>query len=362
MLNFRLKKRIEDFALDVELSVNEELMVLFGPSGAGKTQILRMLSGIIKPDEGNIAIGAEPLFDSKANINVPIRQRQIGYVFQDYALFPHMTVFENIAYGINLKEPLLTQKVNELLGVMRLNGLEQRYPHELSGGQKQRTALARTLAAEPRLLLLDEPFSALDYQVREKLRADLLNIHRMFPITTILVTHDLEEAFMLGKRIAVINNGRIEQVGTREDVFYRPRTRNVARFIGVRNIFAGTVAGVDTEQVIINNPDIGTVKAFIPQGAALNIGQEVSFCIRPEEIIVIRPDKVLDNKKQDNILEGEIDSSIGKGSTHIMFLRVGEGDTLLKIELPNFVLRKLGLANGKRIRVSLKKENIWVIP
>src|SRR3972149_1330534 len=361
MLEISLKKQLEDFEVGVNLSLDEELLVLFGPSGAGKTMILKMISGTVKPDDGRGVSGGEVLFDSSSGVNVPVRKRKVGYLFQDYALFPHMTVEENIAYGIEGPKASAGKKVSELLGLMRLAGLEKRFPHELSGGQKQRTALARTLAAEPRVLLLDEPFSALDYQVREKLRADLLNIHRMYPITTVLVTHDLEEAFMLGKRVAVINNGFIEQVGTQEDVFYRPRTRNVARFMGVRNIFSGMVAGFDGQHVMIDNPDIGTIKAPVLPGREFVPGNEVTFCIRPEEILVIRPDKVL-GKVQDNILECEIVGTVGRGSTHILYLEAGEGRTPIKAELPNFVLRKLQLAVGLRIRVSLKKENIWLIP
>jgi molybdate transport system ATP-binding protein len=360
MLEISLKKQLEDFEVGVELRLDEELLVLFGPSGAGKTMILKMISGIVTPDAGRVAAGSEVLFDSGKGVNLPVRKRKVGYLFQDYALFPHMTVEENIAYGIDGPKASAGQKVHELLGLMRLAGLEKRYPHELSGGQKQRTALARTLAAEPRVLLLDEPFSALDYQVREKLRADLINIHRVFPITTVLVTHDLEEAFMLGKKIAVINNGSIEQSGTREDVFYRPRTRNVARFMGVRNIFAGRVSALEDPNILIDTPDIGVIKAPRPPGAHLKEGQEVSFCIRPEEILVIRPDRVL-GKVQDNILDCDITGSIGKGSTHILYLETGHGRTPLKVELPNFVVRKLELAVGRRVKVSLKKENIWVI-
>lgn len=361
-LELSLKKALNGFSIDVKLKLDSEMLVLFGPSGAGKTLILKMISGMIRPDEGWVSIGSRKVFDSAGGIDVPIRERKVGFLFQDYALFPHMTVYENIAYGISgLKKDAIGKKVGELLNVTRLTNLEARYPHELSGGQKQRCALARTLAIEPSLLLLDEPFSALDYQVREKLRADLINIHSIYPITTILVTHDLEEAFMLGRKIAVVNNGAIEQAGAREDVFYRPRTRDVARFMGVRNIFNGKVVSADGPEVIITSPDIGEIKAMRSK-EALRPGQEVSFCIRPEEILVIRPDRLVDAKVQDNILEGEITSVTGKGSTQILFLKVGQGDTLLKIELPNFVLRKLGLANGRRIRVSLKRENVWVIP
>jgi len=369
-LRVELRKSFDGFSLDVDLTLGEDLLVLFGPSGAGKSQILKMISGIVRPDAGVVSVGGQTLFDSSSNIDLPVRERRIGHLFQDYALFPHMTVHGNIAYGIShLDRAVVRDKVAELIGVMRLSGFEGRYPHELSGGQKQRCALARTLAIGPRLLLLDEPFSALDYQVREKLRADLLNIHRLYPITTVLVTHDLEEAYMLGRRIAVLNNGRIEQIGGREDVFYRPVTRNVARFMGARNIFSGRVSAVDGGMVVVACPGIGEIKANLPPGPkTLAPGMEVSLCIRPEEIIVIRPDRVLEGRVQDNIIDGTIESATGRGSTQILFLRVGDGraeadpGTLLKIELPNFVVRKLALATGKRIRVSLKKENVWIIP
>lgn len=361
-LDVRLVKSLEGFDIDVELLLDEELLVLFGPSGAGKTMILKMISGIVRPDAGRVTLGSQRLFDSAAGLDVPIRERKIGYLFQDYALFPHMTVRANINYGgLGPKGAGGAGKVADLIGLMRLSGLEERYPHELSGGQKQRVALARTLASEPDILLLDEPFSALDYQVREKLRMDLLNIHRMFPITTVLVTHDLEEAFMLGRRMAVVNNGRIEQMGLREEVFYRPKTRNVARFMGFRNIFDGVVVRSDASHAVVDCKGLGMVKAHLQPGAGLNAGQAVSLCIRPEEILVIRPDRAVDPKIQDNIFECEIVSAIGRGSTHIMFLKTGPGETLLKVELPNFVLRKLGLATGRVVRVSLKKESVWVI-
>lgn len=361
-LSFKLRKSFADFSLDVELRLGEELLVLFGPSGAGKSLILKLISGILTPEEGYVEAGGALVFDSAKGLDLPIRKRKTGYLFQDYALFPHMSVYENIAYGISgLDEAERKRKAGGLISLMRLVGLEERYPHELSGGQKQRTALARTLATGPSVLLLDEPFSALDYQVREKLRADLVNIHNIFPITTIVVTHDLEEAFMLGSRIAVINEGRIEQAGSREDVFYRPLTRSVARFMGVRNIFDGRVKSARDGYATIETPDLGDIRAdSFPEG--LKEGDPVTFCVRPEEIPVIRPDRKIEGRLEHNLIEGEIISTTGRGTTHILFLKVGQGDTLLKVELPNFVLRKLALAIGKRIRVSLKKESIWIIP
>lgn len=364
-LRFDLKKTIAGFDIDVALSLEEELMVLFGPSGAGKSLLLKLIAGIIKPDKGAVTIRGEKVFDSGAAIDLPMRGRRIGFVFQDYALFPHMTVGENIAYGLpEKKKALAAEPVRRLIDLMRLAGLERRYPHEISGGQRQRAALARTLAAEPGILLLDEPFSALDYQVREKLRADLLRIHEVYPVTTILVTHDLEEAFMLGGRIAVINHGRIEQVGPREEVFYRPVTRNVARFIGFKNIFDGVVAGIDAEGLIIHNSDMGRVRAHAPSGGGVAVGGRVTFCIRPEDIVVVRPDK---KAVPSNVFDAYVESMTGKGSTHMLFLKggyspvAGDGGASVKAELPNFVVRKLGLHAGMKIRVLLKKESIRVI-
>lgn len=371
-LAFSIKKSFEGFSLDLSLTMGEELMVLFGPSGAGKSLTLKMISGLMTPDEGEVVIGGRRVFDPSRGVNVPIRERRVGYLFQDYALFPHMTVEENISYGIRGRGGGgggsgrggggAGDKVKRLLELMRLAGLESRYPHELSGGQKQRTALARTLAVDPEILLLDEPFSALDYQVREKLRADLVNIHRVYPVPTVVVTHDLEEAFMLGDRISVVNEGRIEQVGSREDVFYRPGTRNVARFVGVRNIFDGVVIDSAGPDIVLRNPGLGEVKAARAPGLRLEEGANVTFCIRPEEIPVIRSGKALEGKVKENLVEGSIASITGRGTTQILFIRTDSGDTTLKVEVPNFVLRKLGLATGKRITVSLKKESVWIIP
>lgn len=372
-LEVRLSKRLEEFTVDVDLSLGEELMVLFGPSGAGKTMVLRMISGLVEPDSGTVAIGERVVFDSRGGVNTPIRNRGVGYLFQDYALFPHMTVFENISYGISASsEKEVNKRVAELVEVTRLTGLEGRYPRELSGGQKQRTALARTLATSPRILLLDEPFSALDHQVREKLRGDLLRVHEIYPVTTVLVTHDLEEAFMLGTRIAVLNEGRIEQFGGREEVFYRPATRNVARFMGVKNIFTGRVGAVVGDTLTIECPHLGPIKAHPPRGEDVAEGQVVSFCIRPEDIPVIRPDKVLHGPVRENLLDCVVTGSTARGSTHVVYLSAApagavpvesaDEGTLLKVEVPNFVVGKMKLYPGSRIRVSLKKESVWVIP
>lgn len=364
MLSFHLKKHFRDFSIDAGFSAGDDMAVLFGPSGAGKSLLLNLLSGIVKPEEGFVRIEGREVFNSETGTNIPIRDRKIGYLFQDYALFPHMTVFENIAYGIShLSKKKRASKVEGLLLLMRLEGLENRFPKELSGGQKQRVALARTLATEPSILLLDEPFSALDYQVREKLRGDLLLIHQRYPITTLFVTHDLEEAFVMGDKIAIINNGRLEQFGAREEVFYKPKTKNVAKFLGARNIFSGKIASLNGATVAIENPEIGEIKAFIhPEETQLSVGEKITFGIRPEEIMIIRPDKPIDKKVQDNLLEGEVLTTLGKGASHTVYFKLKDKNATLKIEIPNFAYRKLKLSKGKMITVSLKKESIWIIP
>lgn len=362
-LSVAIKKTLEGFHEDVALSAGEELLVLFGPSGAGKSLLLKMIAGLANPDEGVITVCGQKVFDSFEGKNVPIRKRRAGYLFQDYALFPHLNTAENIAYGISgLSKDDAAKRVDYLVFLMRLNGLEGRYPHELSGGQKQRTALARTLAAGPEVLLLDEPFSALDYQVREKLRADLVNIHTVFPITTVVVTHDLEEAFTLGSRIAVLNNGRIEQLGQREEVFYRPLTRSVARFVGTRNIFDGKVKEITAGVVIVDSPELGLIRARDHELFKKNVGENVVFCIRPEEIPVIRPGRPVDSGVHDNIIEGDVVSAVPRGTSHTLYLKVHNGKGDLKVDVPNFVFKKLGITQGGRIKVSLKKESIWIIP
>ncbi len=364
-LQFNITKSFGSFNLDLSLELSTGLLVLFGPSGAGKSLTLKMISGLIKPDAGTVTVAGERVFDSVAGIDHPVRQRRTGYLFQEYALFPHMNVEQNIAYGIGgLRAPGVVDRVCELIEVMRLEGLERRYPGELSGGQKQRVALARTLATSPRVLLLDEPFSALDFQVREKLRADLLNIHRLYPVTTVVVTHDLEEAFMLSERIAVMNEGRIEQFGSREEVFYRPATKNVARFVGTRNIFTGRISSVTETEAVILHTDIGEVHAGLHNRSdvgSIHVGDEVVFCIRPEEIPVIRKDRTLERRVKDNVVEGEITAITGRGTTYLLYLKTLTGESTLKVELPNHVLRKLDLATGDSVRVSLKKESIWII-
>jgi sulfate transport system ATP-binding protein len=235
--NFGKFQALQDISLDVK---EGELIALLGPSGSGKTTLLRMVSGLDFPDSGKIEVYDEDMTYQS------VKDRQVGFVFQHYALFRHMTIFENVAFGLRVKpkplrpsEEKIKEKVMELLYLVQLDGVADRYPSQLSGGQKQRIALARALAVAPKLLLLDEPFGALDARVRKELRRWLRNLHDTMNMTSLFVTHDQEEAMEVADRIVVMNHGRIEQVGTPDEVYNHPINAFVYEFLGEVNFFHG---------------------------------------------------------------------------------------------------------------------------
>jgi sulfate transport system ATP-binding protein len=230
---------LRDIGLEI---ASGELVALLGPSGCGKTTLLRIISGLEIADNGEL------LFDDQDATQRSVRERQVGLVFQHYALFRHMNVFENVAFGLRVRprksrptEGYIRNKVNELIKLVQLEGLANRFPHQLSGGQRQRVALARALAVEPRVLLLDEPFGALDAKVRKELRRWLRELHDELHITTIFVTHDQEEALEVADRIVVLNQGRVEQVGTPDEVYDAPANPFVYGFLGNVNLFRGRI-------------------------------------------------------------------------------------------------------------------------
>src|SRR5712675_2816044 len=232
---------VKDIDLDVPTGA---LIALLGPSGCGKTTLLRIIAGLETPDEGQV------LFDGRDATLWPIRDRNVGFVFQHYALFRHLSVYENVAFGlrvrpraVRLSETDIRARVDELLELVQLGWLAHRYPAQLSGGQRQRVALARALAVEPRLLLLDEPFGALDAQVRKELRRWLRRLHDELQITSIFVTHDQDEALEVADRIVLMNKGRVEQAGTAQEVYEKPGTAFAYSFLGAVNRFAGRIDG-----------------------------------------------------------------------------------------------------------------------
>src|SRR5215475_2620505 len=234
-------RAVDDVSLEIE---GGSLVALLGPSGSGKTTLLRIIAGLESPNGGAVECYGEDVTHRAA------RDRHVGFVFQHYALFRHMTVFENVAFGLRVRKrdnAEIQKKVRELLGLVRLERMEHRYPAQLSGGQRQRVALARALAIEPKVLLLDEPFGALDAKVRQELRGWLRRLHDEIHTTSVLVTHDQEEAFEVADRVVVMNHGRVEQAGTPAEVFERPSNPFVMDFLGNVNVLEGrsnTSAGV----------------------------------------------------------------------------------------------------------------------
>jgi iron(III) transport system ATP-binding protein len=253
---------------DLEVS-SGEILALLGPSGSGKTTLLRLIAGFERPDEGRILIGDRLVVDVGSPVWAPAERRGVGMVFQDYALFPHLTVAENIRFGLqNTSRKERQSRVKELLELTALEPHASRYPHQLSGGQQQRVALARALAPRPRAILLDEPFNGLDPELRPQVRREVAGILRRSGTAAILVTHDQEEALGMADRVAVIRSGEMQQVGTPEDIYYRPETPFVASFVGQADFIPGVVAGQEmhTEVGVFpcpNNISPGPVKVMI---------------------------------------------------------------------------------------------------
>lgn len=235
-LEVQIEKRFPGFTLDAAFTAGNSPLSILGPSGAGKTMLLRCIAGIVRPDRGRIALDGRVFFDSALGIRMPARDRGLGLLFQHYALFPHHTVAENIAFGLHhLPFADRAARVESLVQRTHVSGFEQRYPHELSGGEQQRVALARALAIEPRALLLDEPLSALDTHLRSQLEALLQETFASFQRPTLLVTHNIEEAYRLGEQLLVLSRGRMAAFGKKDDIFRHPPTVEVARLTGCKN-------------------------------------------------------------------------------------------------------------------------------
>jgi sulfate transport system ATP-binding protein len=301
---------------NISLSIGGgELVALLGPSGCGKTTLLRIIAGLESPDEGSI------LFQGEDATRRHVRDRQVGFVFQHYALFRHMTVFENIAFGLRIRpkatrpaDAEIRRKVGELLDLVQLDWLADRYPAQLSGGQRQRIALARALAVEPKVLLLDEPFGALDAKVRKELRRWLRRLHDELHVTSVFVTHDQEEALEVADRVVVLNQGRIEQVGTPDEVYDRPATPFVYHFLGDVNLFHGRVHEGEAR--------LGEAPADPPGDAAV-------FYARPHEIDILRappgeaaiPARILDVRALGATVRVELERLDGAGLVEVELAR-----------------------------------------
>ena len=265
---------LDDVSIAVE---NGEFFTLVGPSGCGKTTTLRTIAGFETPATGHVRIGGQRVD------GVPPEERDVGIVFQNYALFPHMSVRENVAYGLRFRDPpgdvSSDERVDELLSLVDMAGMGERDPEALSGGQAQRIALARAIAPGPELLLLDEPLSALDARLRERLRVTVRDIQRDLGITTVYVTHDQAEALAISDRVAVVNDGRIEQVDTPERLYREPASRFVAEFVGDNNLFDGEVSATAPPRARVDGHEIR-----LPESAEVSTGESMTACVRPEAI------------------------------------------------------------------------------
>lgn len=236
-LSVNIEKKMGNFLLKISFEAKQEVLAILGASGCGKSMTLKCIAGIETPDKGTIVLNDKVLFDSEKKINLPPQQRKVGYLFQQYALFPNMTVEQNIACGVRDKNER-ESRVKEIISAMNLKGLEKKKPHQLSGGQQQRTALARVLVNEPEVILLDEPFSALDSFLRFRLEREVQEIIRKFGKTVLLVSHDRDEVFRLSDKIVTMQDGKIGTFGTKKEVFACPRTKNDAILTGCKNISA----------------------------------------------------------------------------------------------------------------------------
>jgi sulfate transport system ATP-binding protein len=331
---------------DVCLTVpSGELVALLGPSGSGKTTLLRIIAGLETPDQGSI------LFNGEEATKRHVRERQVGFVFQHYALFRHMTVFDNVAFGLNVRprssrptKGEISDKVHGLLKLVQLENLAGRYPAQLSGGQRQRVALARALAVEPQVLLLDEPFGALDAKVRVELRRWLRRLHDEIHVTSVFVTHDQDEALEVADRVVVMNGGQIEQVGTPEEVYDRPANPFVYNFLGNVNLFHGRVDKGEAR--------IGAISIDLPEFEGADDGPAVAY-VRPFDIEINR------QRRSSEEIEAQIRFIQGAGAVARLELERIDTRELIDAELTRERYRELGLREGERVFVRPRNMRVF---
>jgi molybdate transport system ATP-binding protein len=347
-LSATFSARAGAFVLDVALDAADEVVVLYGRSGSGKTLTLRTIAGLMRPSSGRIEIGGRTVFDSGQGIDLPPQERRSGYVIQDSTLFPHMTVLENVLVGVEDDEQARArwQSLRELFSI---GELDERRPHEISGGQQQRVALARALVRPTEVLLLDEPFSALDESLRQDLRAELLRLRQQYGLPILFVTHDLREAHLLADRVAVIDGGNVLQFGGRDDVFRRPTSRRVAELTGVSNVFAGRVEG---DCVVVEGLPLG-----VPSLDGL--AGEVDVAIRAERCNLRRLDP--DQELPPNNFVATVTDRLSFGNTHTLHLEPEGAGPSIEVEVASRPYEVIGVAGRDRWVVELPPEDLHVM-
>jgi sulfate transport system ATP-binding protein len=330
---------VDDVSFEVKTG---EFVALLGPSGGGKSTVLRIVAGLEHPDEGSVIVRGRDVTGDRT------QDRELGFVFQHYALFKHMTVRENVAFGLEVRKASrreIDARVDELLVLVQLDGLGDRRPSQLSGGQRQRVALARALAPRPSVMLLDEPFGALDAKVRGDLRKWLRKLQKDQGITSIFVTHDQEEAMELADRVVIIHKGRVEQTDTPDHVYERPATPFVASFIGSSNVLSGVVsAGAAT---------LGSIRVTTPEGAD---GSDVKAFVRHHEVEIVGPASAA---TESGLLVGLVRSITKVGWVARVELELPDAQPLVA-ELPKEALERLGVREGERVSVKLRDAKVFV--
>jgi molybdate transport system ATP-binding protein len=370
-LGVRLVKRLPDFTLEVDWSSEQGVVALFGPSGAGKTLTLQCLAGLLRPDQGRIVVGGRVFFDAATGVELSPQQRRVGYVFQSYALFPHLSVAENIGFGLRDRpRPQRQERVAVVLERLGLGDIGGRRPGDLSGGQRQRVALGRALAIDPALLLLDEPLSALDAPLRAGLRDELRAVLLDWGIPAVLVTHDFTEAYRLGDRIVVYEAGRVIQAAQRSELLWQPASETVARIIGIHNVLHGTVVKASPDRIqlrwrgqtleAVNSPH----RAYLPPPET-----RIAFFIRPEYVRLIRKDRgAPDPGHHMNLMSGRVVAEADYGTTWTLKFRLDEpgppaqGEHDLEIEVPRLVYEILEIERDRRWELSIHRGSIQVLP